>query len=74
MSSLSYRELIDQSYDFPTNIFGLNDSGLCFHNIDLMKLIDTYGSPLKITYLPKIATQIEQTNKYFADAFAKYAY
>jgi arginine decarboxylase len=39
-----------------------------------MKLIKKYGSPLKLTYLPKIAEQIQKTQSYFEQARKKYNY
>ena len=52
--NIRYRDLIDQTYYFPTEEFDLDDSGLRFHGVPLMQLIEKYGSPLKFTYLPKI--------------------
>jgi arginine decarboxylase len=48
-----YSDLINQTYYFPAK-FTLNKDNLQFHNIDLMKLVEQYGTPLKFTYLPQI--------------------
>ena len=50
-----YLDLIDQTFNFPQEEFTLNTNQLNFHGIDLMALIQQYGSPLKFTYLPKIS-------------------
>jgi arginine decarboxylase len=44
-----YSDLINQTYYFPQEEFKLNKDNL-FHNIDLMKLVEQYGTPL--IYLP----------------------
>ena len=50
-----YIDLIDQTYFFPQEEFTLRDDNLLFHGIDLMQLVEQYGSPLKFMYLPKIS-------------------
>lgn len=69
-----YIDLIDQSFDFPQPEFRLEDKTLHFHDIDLMKLIEQYGAPLKFTYLPQISNNIQRAKTWFADAFKKYDY
>ncbi|EAS21033.1 arginine decarboxylase [Flavobacteria bacterium BBFL7] len=69
-----YIDLIDQTYFFPTEEFKLEDKTLHFHDIDLMELVEKYGSPLKFTYLPKISDNIQRAQKWFNDAFAKADY
>lgn len=69
-----YIDLIDQTYFFPTEEFKLEDKTLHFHDIDLMELVEQYGSPLKFTYLPKISDNIQRAQKWFNDAFAKADY
>ena len=54
-----YIDLIDQTYYFPQEEFDLKEDTLQFHGIDLMKLIEEYGAPLKFTYLPKISENIK---------------
>ncbi len=74
MSRHTYADLIDQSYDFPNNIFSLDNTWLQFHGISLIKLLKKYGSPLKITYLPKIASQVTTTKQMVQTAMNKYTY
>jgi arginine decarboxylase len=74
MTKHTYADLIDQSYDFPNDIFSYDPQWLQFHGIPLIKLLKKYGSPLKITYLPKIAEQITKTKKTMQTAMNKYNY
>jgi arginine decarboxylase len=39
--------------------------------VDIKALIDKYGTPLKLTYLPKISMQIQKAKAMFASAFKK---
>lgn len=69
-----YIDLIQQTFDFPQPGFEVIDNELYFHDIPLMDIIKQYGTPLKITYLPKIREQIEKMQMYFKIAFAKTNY
>ncbi|WP_304136908.1 arginine decarboxylase [Mesonia mobilis] len=69
-----YIDLIDQTYYFPQEEFDLKEDTLQFHGIDLMKLIEEYGAPLKFTYLPKISENIQKAKKWFAHAIEKHNY
>ena len=69
-----YFDLINQTFDFPQEEFTLQDHKLRFHDIDLMKLVETYGSPLKFTYLPQISNNIIRAQKWFNDAIEKHEY
>lgn len=64
----TYFDLVDQTFDFPQDGFTLQDNNLHFHGIDVHELIKKYGTPMKITYLPKISQQIQAAKKYFNDA------
>lgn len=55
-----YFDLIDQSYYFPQDGFDLEKDELIFNGIPLMMLIEKYGTPFKMTYLPKIGDQIKK--------------
>ena len=72
--NIRFRDLIDQTYYFPTEEFDLDHSNLLFHGIPLMDLVKRYGSPLKFTYLPKITQNIQQAKKWFASAMRKHNY
>jgi len=69
-----YIDLIEQTYDFPQEEFQLNDNKLQFHGIDLQKLVQKYGTPLKFTYLPKISDNIQRAKKWFNSAMEKHNY
>ena len=64
----TYFDLVDQTFYFPQEAFTLQDNCLHFHGIDIDELVKKYGSPLKITYLPKISLQIQNAKKWFNNA------
>jgi len=70
----TYKNLIEQTFNFPQEGFGVVDDELYFHDIPLMDIIKQYGTPLKITYLPKIGSQIQKAKKLFHVAMAKADY
>ena len=59
----TYRDLIQQTFDFPQEGFNVEDDRLNFNDIPLMDIIKQYGTPLKISYLPKISSQIQKAKK-----------
>ena len=63
-----YFDLIDQTFDFPQNEFNLREDRLFFHGIDLMRLINEYGTPLKFNYLPQISNNIQRAKGWFREA------
>ena len=64
-----YIDFIIQTFDFPQEEFKLNGKHeLQFNNIDLMQLIEKYGTPLKFTYLPQISKNIQRSKRWFAKA------
>ena len=69
-----YNDLIEQTFEFPSEEFKVSDNELYFHNISLMDVIKQYGTPLKITYLPKIGDQISKAKRLFNVALAKVDY
>jgi len=69
-----YQDLIEQTFDFPQNGFEVIENELHFNNIPLMDIIKQYGTPLKLTYLPKITEQINQAITMFNVAMAKVNY
>ncbi len=69
-----YIDLIEQSFEFPQDEFKVEDGELHFHNIPIMDVIEQYGTPLKITYLPKISSQIQRAKRMFNVAMAKVDY
>ena len=71
---LKYRDLIEQSFDFPTEEFEVEDGELNYYGIPLMDLVKQYGTPMKFTYLPKISENIEKARIYFNVAITKANY
>jgi arginine decarboxylase len=70
-----YSELIEQTFDFPTEEFNTNERGeLEFWGINLMDMVAEYGSPLQLIYLPKIAQNINRAKTWFKSAFEKHEY
>ncbi len=69
-----YSDLIDQTYDFPTKEFKVKKNELHFHDVDLMNIIKKYGTPLKLTYLPKISENIDFAHQIFEKAIKKHKY
>jgi len=67
-------DLIEQSFEFPQDEFKVENGELIFHDIPIMDIIEQYGTPLKITYLPKISSQIKRAKKMFNVAMAKVDY
>jgi arginine decarboxylase len=70
----SFKDLIEQTYEFPQTAFSVEGNNLFFHGIDLKQLTETWGSPLKLTYLPKIGEQIERSRELFGTAMKKCGY
>ncbi len=69
-----YIDLIDQTFDFPQDEFNLRDERLFFHGIDLMRLIEEYGTPLKFNYLPQISNNIQRAKGWFREAMHNLGY
>lgn len=64
----TYFQLINQTYFFPQEGFDLNQESLTFHGISLKYLIDKYGTPFRLTYLPRIGDQIKKAKNLFNKA------
>jgi arginine decarboxylase len=48
--------LVEQTFNFPQEGLEVKEGYLHFNELDLKALIDKYGTPLKISYLPKIGS------------------
>lgn len=71
----TYTSLVNQTFHFPQEGFDQNDDGyLEFNGLDLISLINKHGTPLKLTYLPKIGMQINKAKGLFEKAFKKHKY
>lgn len=70
----SYADLIEQTFYFPTKEFTVQNNQLNFHDVNLMEIIKEYGTPLKLTYLPKISENIRYAKEIFNKAIKKHDY
>lgn len=70
----NYFDLIDQTYYFPQEGFDLSDGYLSFHGVSLKYLIEKYGTPFKLLYLPRIGHQIRRVKNLFNRAIRKNGY
>ena len=68
----SYQEFIENSFDFPNSEFTVENNWLKFNNLDLQKSISDFGSPLRLSYLPKIRNQIANAKTWFENALLRY--
>ena len=64
----TYFDLIDQTYYFPQEGFDLQNGTLFFNGVSLKYLIEQYGTPFRLTYLPKITAQIKRAKNWFNKA------
>ncbi len=69
-----YIDLVEQTFEFPQEEFAVTDNELNWHDVPLMDIIKQYGTPLKMTYLPKISSQINRAKRMFNVAMAKVDY
>ncbi len=69
-----YADLIDQTFNFPTEDFRVVKDQLHFNGVNLMEIIEEYGTPLKLSYLPKIGQNIKYAYQIFENAIKKYKY
>lgn len=69
-----YIDLIEQSFEFPNEEFTLNENNLEWFDVPLMDIIKQYGTPLRISYLPKIGDNIQRARRMFNVAMAKVDY
>lgn len=69
-----YSDLIKQTFDFPQRDFKEEKNLLYWNDLPLMDIIEKYGTPLRITYLPKIGQQIQKARRLFNSAIANNDY
>ncbi len=69
-----YADLVEQTFDFPTEDFKVNNNNLSWLDLDLTSIIEKYGTPLKVTYLPKISSQIQKARNLFENSIKKHNY
>jgi len=71
---IKYSELIDQTLYFPQEEFSVENLKLRFHGINLMELVEKFGTPLKFNYLPKISENIKKAKFWFESAIKEHNY
>ncbi|MEN0004675.1 MAG: arginine decarboxylase [Bacteroidota bacterium] len=69
-----YADLIDQTFYFPQEGFEMDEGYLVFNGVPIHHLIKKYGTPLRLTYLPKIGTQIKKARNLFTRAMKSIGY
>ncbi|MGB0885539.1 MAG: arginine decarboxylase [Chitinophagales bacterium] len=69
-----YIDFINQTFEFPQEEFQVDGNHLLFNDIPLMEIIEQYGTPLKISYLPKISQNIQKVKTLFQNAFIENDY
>lgn len=70
----SYEDLVKQTFNFPQEGFSVEEANLIFNGLDLQDLIKKYGTPMKLSYLPKIGMQIKKAKQMFQAAIKKHKY
>lgn len=70
----TYQGLVDQTFHFPQEGFEVVNDYLEFNGVNIKALVDKYGTPFKLTYLPKIGEQINKAKNMFADAMKRHKY
>ncbi len=70
----SYSDLVEQTFEFPTKEFKVKKNKLLFNDVDLTAIIKKYGTPLKLSYLPKISEMIQYAKEIFNKAIVKKKY
>jgi arginine decarboxylase len=70
----TYFNLIEQSFYFPQEGFDLQGGYLTFHGVSLKYLINKYGTPFRLMYLPKISDQIKKSRNLFNRAIKATGY
>lgn len=69
-----YRDLIHQTFDFPQPDFREEKASLLWNDLPLTEIIEKYGTPLRLTYLPKIGQQIQKARRLFNASIANNNY
>lgn len=66
-----YLDLIEQTFDFPQEEYQVEKGSLIYKGIDMMSLVEKYGTPLRFTYLPAIGEHIERCRSWFANSIKR---
>ena len=69
-----YADLIEQTFDFPTDAFTVKNNVLHWYDVNIEEIAKKYGTPLKLTNLPKISMQIQKAKRLFKNGMKKINY
>ena len=69
-----YIDLIEQTFDFPKDEFAIDGDKLVWNGLRLTDILEKHGTPLRITYLPKIGEKIDLARDCFAKAIKDHGY
>jgi arginine decarboxylase len=69
-----YADLIEQTFDFPTDAFTVKNNVLHWYDVNIEEIAEKYGTPLKLTNLPKISMQIQKAKTLFKNGMEKINY
>lgn len=69
-----YIDLIEQTFDFPRDEFKLDGDKLVWNDLPLVEILEKHGTPLRITWLPKIGEKIDLARESFAKAIKTHDY
>jgi len=69
-----YIDLIEQTFEFPNDEFSIEENDLSWFGVPIMDIIKQYGTPLRISYMPKIGMNIQKARRMFNVAMAKVDY
>lgn len=70
----TYQDLIKKTFEFPNEDFNIEDNNLLFNGLNLYDLALKYGTPLRLTFLPKIKQKIDEAYGFFHKAFEELDY
>ncbi len=70
----TYFNLIEQTYYFPQEGFDLINGYLTFYGVSIKYLIEKYGTPFRLMYLPRVGDQIKKARNLFNRAMKKTGY
>ncbi|HEY0175262.1 MAG TPA: arginine decarboxylase [Pedobacter sp.] len=70
----NYSTFINRNAAQEKNEFDIIDNELYFHDINLMNVIETYGTPLRFTYLPVISNKITEMKQLFLNEMCSLRY
>jgi arginine decarboxylase len=70
----SYLDLLKLTFYFDTPDFTVENGELYFHGVHLKPIVEQYGTPLRLTYRPKISENIARARAYFQKAMERVGY